>query len=121
VAPANAGFNINCVDPLGRSALLIAIENENIEMIDTLLEAHVDTGDALLYAINEENVEAVEVIVSYLERAGKFTAEVRAVCGRVSRHSCAAVTRCGDHRAVGIHARHYTHHTSSASGQLRDH
>ncbi len=26
-------ININCVDPLGRTALLIAIENENIEMI----------------------------------------------------------------------------------------
>ena len=29
-------ININCVDTLGRSALLIAIENENIEMIGNL-------------------------------------------------------------------------------------
>ncbi len=29
-------ININCVDPLGRTALLIAIENENIEMIGEL-------------------------------------------------------------------------------------
>ena len=30
-------ININCVDPLGRTALLIAIENENIEMIGELI------------------------------------------------------------------------------------
>ena len=27
-------ININCVDPLGRTALHIAIENENLEMIE---------------------------------------------------------------------------------------
>ena len=31
-------FDINCVDPLGRSALVIAIENENLAMIHLLLE-----------------------------------------------------------------------------------
>jgi ankyrin repeat protein len=31
------GLNVNCVDPLGRTALLISIENENIEMIELLL------------------------------------------------------------------------------------
>lgn len=76
VAQNNKSFNINCVDPLGRNALLIAIENENIEMIETLLEANVETGDAILYAINEENVEAVEIILNHLEKTDKFTAEV---------------------------------------------
>ena len=31
-------LNINCVDPLNRSALIAAIENENVELIRLLLE-----------------------------------------------------------------------------------
>ena len=60
-----ANININCVDPLGRTALLIAIENENIEMIELLLANRIEVGDALLHAINEENVEAVELILNH--------------------------------------------------------
>ncbi|XP_067663770.1 transient receptor potential-gamma protein-like isoform X3 [Haliotis asinina] len=59
------GININCVDPLGRTALQVAIENENIEMIELLLTFNVEVGDALLHAINEENVEAVELILNH--------------------------------------------------------
>ncbi len=69
-------ININCLDPLGRSALSIgwtfqsrsvldfrlfslalAIEYENLEMIELLLNYNVDTGEALLYAIDEQFVE----------------------------------------------------------------
>ena len=35
-------FDINCVDPLGRSGLVIAIENENLEMIQYLLEVGIE-------------------------------------------------------------------------------
>ena len=31
-------LHIDCVDPLGRSALLMAIDNENLEMVELLLE-----------------------------------------------------------------------------------
>ena len=58
-------FNMNVVDPLGRSALQIAIEYENIEMIEVLLNYHIDVGEALLHAINEEFVEAVEMLLHY--------------------------------------------------------
>ena len=58
-------ININCVDPLGRTALLIAIENENIEMIELLLMYNVELGDSLLHAISEENVEAVEMLLAH--------------------------------------------------------
>ncbi len=37
-------LNINCCDPLGRSALLMAIDNENLEMVDLLLENKVRKG-----------------------------------------------------------------------------
>ncbi len=56
-------ININCVDPLGRSAILIAIDNENFEMLKVLISNNVDTKDALLYAVSEEFVEAVELLL----------------------------------------------------------
>lgn len=34
-------LDINCVDPLNRSALVAAIENENIELIRLLLENNI--------------------------------------------------------------------------------
>ncbi|XP_044255453.1 transient receptor potential-gamma protein isoform X2 [Tribolium madens] len=66
------GFiNINCVDPLGRSALLMAIDNENLEMVELLIEHKVETKDALLHAISEEFVEAVEVLLDHEETIHK--------------------------------------------------
>ena len=64
-------ININCVDPLGRTALLISIENENIEMIEMLLNYNIEVGDALLHAINEENVEAVEMLLVHQQNNKK--------------------------------------------------
>ena len=31
-------INIDCVDPLGRTALLMGIDNENLEIVELLLE-----------------------------------------------------------------------------------
>lgn len=45
----------------------MAIDNENLEMVDLLLENKVETRDALLHAINEEYVEAVEVLLEHEE------------------------------------------------------
>lgn len=59
----NSQFNINCRDPLGRSALMIAIDNENLEMVEILVDHCDNTYDALLHAISEEFVEAVEVLL----------------------------------------------------------
>lgn len=60
-------FDINCVDPLNRSALVAAIENENIELIRLLLEENIKVNDALLHAIKEEYVEAVELLLVWEE------------------------------------------------------
>lgn len=60
-------LNINCVDPLERSALIAAIENENIELIQLLLEEGIQVKDALLHAIKEEYVEAVETLLHWEE------------------------------------------------------
>ncbi|XP_011865921.1 PREDICTED: transient receptor potential protein isoform X2 [Vollenhovia emeryi] len=64
-------LNINCVDPLNRSALTAAIENENIDLIKLLLELGIEVKDALLHAIKEEYVEAVEVLLEWEERIHK--------------------------------------------------
>lgn len=64
-------ININCIDPLGRTALLIAIENENLEIIELLLSYNVYVGDALLYAIRKEVVGAVELLLNHKKRGDK--------------------------------------------------
>lgn len=61
-------LNVNCVDPLERSALIAAIENENIELIHLLLEEGILVKDALLHAIKEEYVEAVETLLQWEEQ-----------------------------------------------------
>ncbi|KAL7852834.1 hypothetical protein SRHO_G00186190 [Serrasalmus rhombeus] len=64
-------IDVNCVDPLGRSGLLIAIENENLEVMELLLDHGVNTGDALLYAIRKEVVGAVELLLSHRRPSGE--------------------------------------------------
>lgn len=65
-------FDKNAVDPLGRNALHIAIEYENLEMIEILLNNNVDAGEAILHAINEEFVEAVEMLLNYEDNGGNL-------------------------------------------------
>lgn len=61
-------ININCVDPLGRTALLVAIEHDNIDLLHLLLTVGVEVGDALLHAISEENIEAVRILLEHAQR-----------------------------------------------------
>ncbi|KAF4082069.1 hypothetical protein AMELA_G00147420 [Ameiurus melas] len=63
-------ININCIDPLGRTALLIGIENENLEIIELLLSFNVYVGDALLHAIRKEVVGAVELLLNHKKPSG---------------------------------------------------
>lgn len=60
-------FSIDCCDPLGRTALVLAIECENMELIECLLKNGALPGDALLHAISEEYVEAVERLLIHEE------------------------------------------------------
>lgn len=61
-------LNIDCTDPLNRSALITAIENENMDLIQLLLKAGIKVKDALLHAIKEEYVEAVELLLEWEEK-----------------------------------------------------
>ncbi|XP_077268928.1 LOW QUALITY PROTEIN: transient receptor potential-like [Temnothorax americanus] len=60
-------LDTNCVDSLGRSALTLAIEAENLEMVELLVVMEVETKDALLHAIDQEFVEAVELLLEHEE------------------------------------------------------
>ncbi|XP_069177288.1 transient receptor potential protein [Procambarus clarkii] len=64
-------LDINCTDPLGRSSLAIAIENENLDLMDLLLSFNVKPKDSLLNAISEEYVEGVEMLLTWEEKNHK--------------------------------------------------
>ncbi|XP_050416654.1 transient-receptor-potential-like protein [Patella vulgata] len=58
--------NVNCTNMLGRSAIQIAVDNENTEIVELLLkEDGVRIGDALLYAIREGVYRIVEMIIEH--------------------------------------------------------
>lgn len=64
-------IDINCVDPLGRGALLMAIEAEHLAMVELLIVMGVKTADSLLHAIDSEFVEAVELLLEHEELVHK--------------------------------------------------
>lgn len=55
------------MNSLGRGALTLAIEAENLEMVELLVVMGVETKDALLHAIDQEFVEAVELLLEHEE------------------------------------------------------
>ena len=60
-------MNKNCVDPMGRTALVHAIINEDLPMVKLLISAGVEVQDALLHAISKEFVEGVEFLLDHEE------------------------------------------------------
>lgn len=58
--------NVNCTNMLGRSAIQIAVDNENVEICELLLRQDgVKIGDALLYAIREGVFKIVEMLIDH--------------------------------------------------------
>ena len=122
----NGTINIDCVDPLGRTALLMAIDNENLEMVEVLLENKVETKDALLHAINEEFVEAVEVLLDHEETIHQegepwvsffFTIRHQSDCKSSFSQELGGDTLRHGH----LHPRHHPPHPGGPHRQLRDH
>lgn len=52
---------------MGRTALVNAINNEDLPMVKLLISAGVEAQDALLHAISKEFVEAVEFLLDHEE------------------------------------------------------
>jgi len=59
--------NKNCVDPMGRTALVHAVINEDLPMVKLLISAGVEAQEALLHAIKKEFMEAVEFLLDHEE------------------------------------------------------
>lgn len=59
----NSNLNINCVDYMGRNALHLAVDSENVEAIENLLDklAFQCIADALLHAISKGATKIVKV------------------------------------------------------------
>lgn len=58
--------NVNSTNMLGRSAIQIAVDNENVEIVEILLQQDgVKIGDALLYAIREGVFKIVEMLIDH--------------------------------------------------------
>ncbi len=58
--------NVNCTNILGRSAIQIAVDNENVEIVELLLKQEgVKIGDALLYAVREGVYRIVEMLIDH--------------------------------------------------------
>ncbi|XP_070555124.1 short transient receptor potential channel 4-like [Ptychodera flava] len=62
------GLNVNCTDANGRTALVIAIQNGNTDIIKLLLAFHVDLGDALLRAVDMQIKQMVDLICEYIKK-----------------------------------------------------
>lgn len=67
LALSSGYINMNCVDPLGRGALSIAIDGENLEMVELLIVMGVETKDALLHSVDVGFVEAAELLLEHEE------------------------------------------------------
>ena len=58
--------NVNATNMMGRSAIQIAVDNENVEIVELLLKQEgVQIGDALLYAIREGVYRIVEMLIDH--------------------------------------------------------
>ncbi|XP_023240102.1 short transient receptor potential channel 4-like [Centruroides sculpturatus] len=65
---SNNELNINCVNYQGLSALHIAVENENVEMIQFLLTIpDIDIKDCVLHAVCTGNIKIIEMILDSLK------------------------------------------------------
>ncbi|VDN96971.1 unnamed protein product [Rodentolepis nana] len=60
-------LNVDCVDYMGRNAVLLAMKTENIELIDALVGKlnFYAVEDALLNAISQEKIHIVKLIIDH--------------------------------------------------------
>lgn len=69
----DASFNVNCTDVLGRTALEIAVDNENFEIVEVLLKSpSIKIGNALLYAVREGVYRIVEMLIDHPSITGEM-------------------------------------------------
>lgn len=60
----NAGFNINCVNFQGISALHLAVQNRNEAMVEFLLsQKSIDIADCILHAVKDNQIKILEMLL----------------------------------------------------------
>ncbi|KAI0207129.1 Short transient receptor potential channel 3 [Lamellibrachia satsuma] len=64
---SDVSLNVNCVDYMGRSALHLAIDNENTESIELLLDklSFECIDESLLHAISKGSIKTVKMIIEH--------------------------------------------------------
>ncbi|XP_077986982.1 short transient receptor potential channel 5-like [Glandiceps talaboti] len=68
-------FDVNCTDSEGRTALLVALENRHLDVMEILLsEKRVQLGDTLLRAVNLQFTPGVVVICKHLRERNDLPA-----------------------------------------------
>jgi hypothetical protein len=123
-------LNLNCTDPLGRTSLVIAIENEtSYELLEVLLEGGIKVSDGLLHAISEDYVEAVELLLEWEEKNHKdgtpyVRLDISIIAERAKRISLFLffLLELGNagQRKCHFYARHHSTHSGGSPEQLRD-
>ena len=141
-------INMNCRDPLGRSALLMAIDNENMEMLELLLENKVKyylliTIFLMLcfhssfyiekkeYDEVDSNIFPISIIIAGWNKRCIASRNQRAVCWSCwspawsrGEHSCwgwALVLGVSVRGGGCVQQRHHAPGPGRAHQQLRDH
>ncbi|KAF7285240.1 hypothetical protein GWI33_011561 [Rhynchophorus ferrugineus] len=65
----NTGFNINCVNFQGVSALLVAVQNHSEPMVEFLLtQQGIDIGDCVLHAVKDNQRKILESLLTRLNQ-----------------------------------------------------
>uniref|UniRef100_A0A5K3ER90 Ion_trans domain-containing protein n=1 Tax=Mesocestoides corti TaxID=53468 RepID=A0A5K3ER90_MESCO len=82
-------LNVDCVDYMGRNAVLLAMKTENIELIDALVGKlnFYAVEDALLNAISQEKIHIVKLIIDHPQyiRMEKIMAPRRQRAGIINK------------------------------------
>lgn len=66
--------DIDCIDRTGRTALQIAVQEQNATILDELLKRGAEIGNALLDAVKLESLKCVEILVCYDKKRRKTSA-----------------------------------------------
>ncbi|XP_014251962.1 short transient receptor potential channel 5-like isoform X1 [Cimex lectularius] len=62
-----SNFNVNCTDFQGQTPLIIAIKNNNLEMVRLLLQQdNITIADAILHAVKVGNVEILQLVLDHI-------------------------------------------------------
>ena len=66
--------DVNCRNTNGETALQIAIEDEAIDIVQTLLKNNAEIGSALFQAVRKNSLQCVRILVAYDSNRKSFTA-----------------------------------------------